>query len=398
METLFKATVERQQLLSRAAKVVTALQLDSKALLWEIDARLGSTFNQDVPWPPAQPTLEQSGTAASSLPPAPKDTDHQLMQGAQDRTALLHRAYDTITALQVATSGHQRVLAALPYNHSFQQKKMSSPTASMQVDVDGLLCEIDNGLFGRGPAAASPIPFPQLVSPAADNGGAQAGGPTTESSLGASALSSSASVGRQRVEGQSSAETGAMPVAEKAPQAGQPSSTCEGLTVPQASSRVQSRSNSPGSSRADTAGQYSRGDTAVLHGENAQSNMTNSPPAGQPSALQPTADANQAAPPQPAAVRVGAADMESPAPAKPGATQQQQRQRDQAAVLSPKTQAFVRQAYTAREAETAQFAARPAPVLNTSLKDATAQADRLVCELGCELKRGVAGFARQIVT
>lgn len=96
-----------------------------------MDVRLGTSFHQAVAAElpaihaavAAAPKASSSGSCGS--------TGRQLLQAAQQRTALLQRAYDTITGLQQ--------------------------------DVDACLAELGNG--GAAGCATSPLPFPPLGTP-----------------------------------------------------------------------------------------------------------------------------------------------------------------------------------------------------------------------------------------
>ena len=107
------------------------LQTDVGGLLYELDARLGTSFHQAVV--AELPAIHAAAAAAPSASSSGSSggTGRHLLQAAQQRTALLQRAYETITGLQQ--------------------------------DVDACLAELGNG--GAAGCATSPLPFPLLGTP-----------------------------------------------------------------------------------------------------------------------------------------------------------------------------------------------------------------------------------------
>lgn len=124
-------------------------QTDVGGLLYELDTRLGTSFHEAVVAQlPAIRSAAAAAAAPASSPVGGTASGHQLLQGAQQRTALLQRAYDTISGLQQ--------------------------------DVDACLAELGGGsAAGR---ATSPLPFPSLGTP---GGMAQAGTERQSSRMGA---------------------------------------------------------------------------------------------------------------------------------------------------------------------------------------------------------------------
>lgn len=127
-------------------------QTDVGGLLYELDTRLGTSFHEAVvaQLPAIRSAAAAAAASASRSRPSGTASGHQLLQAAQQRTALLQRAYDTISGLQQ--------------------------------DVDACLAELGGGsAAGR---ATSPLPFPPLGTP---GGAAQAGSECQPARMGATA-------------------------------------------------------------------------------------------------------------------------------------------------------------------------------------------------------------------
>ncbi|KAL4425947.1 hypothetical protein ABPG75_009963 [Micractinium tetrahymenae] len=126
---------DQSRLLQRASGVIQALQVDVGGLLWEIDQRFGSSFHEEVA--ASLPTVlaaaaagpAESAGAGTHQPASPEEAGEALLAAAQDRLALLGRAYAVIDGLST--------------------------------DVDACLHELDMG--AGSDCRPTPVPFPQLT-------------------------------------------------------------------------------------------------------------------------------------------------------------------------------------------------------------------------------------------
>lgn len=116
-------------------QLLPPFQTDVGGLLWELDQRLGSTFSEAVAerLPAIQAAAAAPPAPSPRAPASPADAGRQLLQAAQERAALLQRAYNTI--------------------------------AGLQQDVDACLAELGSG---GAAGCGSPLPFPPLGTPGSE--------------------------------------------------------------------------------------------------------------------------------------------------------------------------------------------------------------------------------------
>ena len=150
---LEKHVAQSGQLLQRCRGIIGALQNDVGGLLWEIDTRVGGTsFHADVARhlpvilaaagggsrDSAVAGGKDAAAVGAAMISSPEEAACRLLQSAQDRVDLLHRAYGVVSSLQTDVD------ACL-----WELGQVESPPAAGGGDIS---CS----------CVPSPIPFPAL--------------------------------------------------------------------------------------------------------------------------------------------------------------------------------------------------------------------------------------------